>query len=575
MFKLKAAVAGLSMVLVCAGFLSLAGCGAGNQADQNAVMLLQKADQQRAQAQNLADLNALQASYDGLANDPGLSPTMRILMRGRQAQFRQERISMMVADLRSQELVIGRDVADIQRLAMEVAGAQSSVDALKSYDPANQIEKLQMRASEIEGSADQLVWNMPSPTAADPNGTVSESTLFAAKQAMETLAARIQQNEADTDAAHKLSAAKGDEAEMYLRRAEGETGDQQVDDTTKSANDRRDAALADDKAATLANGLARIKSNLDRVTDQEAGLEAAVKSINDQIQAQQTRWASISDQIQAQQKVEQALIGDVATSSTMTALATDLAAKLQDAAGLRDKINAELDTVIGQLNGTVMQCQLLRNQWLADVREKQDDPDVIIWKQAEETLHPMSFGLQLATALETKATVAAAKVRIDQLVYHLMNGQEVSVSDAASQFKNLDVTAVKGNAIEIPGITALLDSRKTGMDLPKAFADIQPPELAQSNDEVNKDFQDAVDAFDPQKFGAIDLGPAADQRRNIALTDGAEANRKWAEFDTMVGDTADAQTHTQAAADLEGQIDPSFALTAGAAAAHAPAQAAQ
>jgi hypothetical protein len=113
------------------------------------------------------------------------------------------------------------------------------------------------------------------------------------------------------------------------------------------------------------------------------------------------------------------------------------------------------------------------------------------------------------------------------------------------------------------------------MDLPKAFADIQPPELAQSNDEVNKDFQDAVDAFDPQKFGAIDLGPAADQRRNIALTDGAEANRKWAEFDTMVGDTADAQTHTQAAADLEGQIDPSFALTAGAAAAHAPAQAAQ
>ena len=72
MFKLKAAVAGLSMVLVCAGFLSLAGCGAGNQADQNAVMLLQKADQQRAQAQNLADLNALQASYDGLANDPGL-----------------------------------------------------------------------------------------------------------------------------------------------------------------------------------------------------------------------------------------------------------------------------------------------------------------------------------------------------------------------------------------------------------------------------------------------------------------------------------------------------------------------
>jgi predicted nucleic acid-binding Zn-ribbon protein len=399
-------------------------------------------------------------------------------------------------------------------------------------------------------------------------------TLFAAQQEVATLGTRIQQNQAETEAAHKLSAAKGDEAEVYLRRAEGETGDQQVDDTTTAANDRRDAALADAKAATLSNDLERMQSNLSRATDQETELAASLKSVNDQIQAQQTRWTSIGEQIKAQQKVEQSLIGDASSSSTIGALAKDLAARLQDAAGLREKINNELNAVIEQLRVTIVQCQQLRNEWVTDVQQKQDDPDVTIWKQAEETLHPMNFGLQMAAALETKASVAAAKVRIDQLIYHLMSGDQIAASAAAAHFKNLDVTAVKGNTIVIPGLSDLLDSKKTGIEKPKAFDDlpqIGPDDLAQAKDEVNKDFQDATDAFDPTKFGAIDSGPAADQRRNVALMDGAEANRQWAQFATMMGDASDAQNHSQAASDMESQIDPQFALTASATTANAAA----
>jgi hypothetical protein len=572
MSKLKAA-ARLSMAFVCAGMLSLAGCGAGQgQADRNAADLLQQADQQRAAAQNIDDLTPIQKSYDDLAGNHDLSRQMQIVIRGRQAQLRQERISMMVADLRSQELIISRDIEDIRQLAMQVGGAEASVDALKSYDPATQIDKLKTQAAQVQGSADQLTWTMPNPTAADPNGSVSLPTLFGAKQEIQTLDAQIQQNQSDIDAAHKLSAAKGDEAEIYLRRAEGETGDQQVDDATKAALDRRDAALADAKAASLSNDLERMKANRDRAADQETALQASVKLVNDQIQSDQARWAGITDQIKAQQKVEQTLIGDASGSSGISALANDLAAKLQDAAGIREKVNNELNTVIEQLNATVIQCQQLRNEWLTDVREKQDDPDVAIWKQAEETLHPMTFGLQVAAALQTRATVAAAKLRIDQLINRLMSGDQVSASDAATHFKNLDVTALKGNVIVVPGLNDLLDSKKTGMARPKALDDLPQiglDDLAQSKDDVNKAFQETVDAYDPQKFGATDSGPAADQRRNVALMDGAEANRKWAQFATMMGDTADAQTHTQAAADLEGQIDPTFELTASASAASA------
>jgi hypothetical protein len=581
MSTLKSA-ARLSILFVCAGMLSLAGCGSGQgQADRNAADVLQQADQQRAQAQNIDDLTPIQKSYDDLAGNHNLSRQMQIVIRGRQAQLRQERISMMVADLRAQELIIGRDIEDIRQLAMQVGGAESSVEALKSYDPTTQIEKLKTQAAQTEGSADQLTWTMSNPTPTDPNGSVSLPTLFAVKKEIETLGAQIQQNQADADAAHKLSAAKGDEAEIYLRRAEGETGDQQVDDATKAAHDRRDAAVADAKAATLANDLERMNAGRDRASDQETALEASIKLVNDQIQSDQARWASIGDQVLAQQKVEQGLIGDASESSGIGGLAKDLAGRLQDAAGLREKINTELNTVIEQLNATVVQCQQLRNEWLTDVREKQDDPDAIVWKQGEETLHPMTFGMQVAAALETRATVAAAKLRIDQLIYHLMTGDQVSASGAAAHFKNLDVTAVKGNVIQVPGLNDLLDSKKTGIAKPKAFDDlpqISPDDLAQAKDDVNKAFQETVDAYDPQKFGAIDSGPAADQRRNVALMDGAEANRKWAQFATMMGDTSDAQNHTQAATDLEGQIDPAFALSTSASAATAapaPARTAQ
>src|ERR1700728_172243 len=159
----------LSITFVCAGMLSLAGCGSGQgHADSNAADILQRADQQRAQAQNIDDLTPIQKSYDDLAGNHSLSKQMQIVIRGRQAQLRQERISMMVADLRSQELIIGRDIEDIRQLAMQVGGAEASVEALKSYDPTTQIEKLKTQAAQTEGSADQLTWTMSNPTAADP-----------------------------------------------------------------------------------------------------------------------------------------------------------------------------------------------------------------------------------------------------------------------------------------------------------------------------------------------------------------------------------------------------------------------
>jgi hypothetical protein len=166
--------------------------------------------------------------------------------------------------------------------------------------------------------------------------------------------------------------------------------------------------------------------------------------------------------------------------------------------------------------------------------------------------------------LQSRASVAAAKARIDRLIYAMFKGDQVTAADAASHFKKLDVTAMKG-PIKLPGIEELLNPQKTGVKMPEAFSDIppgDPDQLAQAKDDVNKAFQEAVDAYDPQKAGVTDSGPMADQRRNVALMCGAEVNRQWAQFATLVGDLSDADNHLQAAKELEAQIDPNFALTA-------------
>ncbi|MGD0542293.1 MAG: hypothetical protein ABSB33_12325 [Tepidisphaeraceae bacterium] len=569
MRKLSAGITVLSLALALVGFSLLNGCETSEQqADHAAQKAVETADQDRAKAQNLDDLVKVQKSYDDLTTPPNLqnlSRQMRVLVRSRQAQLRLERITMMVADLRQEELATTRTIEDIEQLAMQIAAAQASADALKAYDPASQGEKLETQEADIRGSADKLTWLMPNPTADNPSAKVTLPTIAALSDKIAALTGEIQRNQADTEAARKLSAAKGDEAEAFLRRAEGESGEQQVNDSTHAAEDRRDAALADSKADMMKVQLARMQSSLDQAQDEKASLEQAIKTLDAQLQAARTRWTSIADQIQGQQKVQQALIGAAAEETgpvTMWTLSQQLATHLQKAAAVREKIDNDLNAVIPQLTDAISQCGQLRTQWMTDLREKQDDPDAVIWRQAEETLHPAYFNLQLASALQTRASVAASKTRIDLMIAGMFDGYEVNPADAAGRFKSLVVAASK--PIKVVGLTALLDPQRTGVPVPQPFGDIvkaDPDQLKQEEDDVNKAYDTAVQRYDPQA-GATDSGPAADGRRNVALTGQAQANRAWAQFAEAIGDSDGAANHIHAAEEAEAQIDPSFHLLA-------------
>jgi predicted nucleic acid-binding Zn-ribbon protein/tetrahydromethanopterin S-methyltransferase subunit B len=572
MRKSFVSISALSLALALTGFSFLNGCETSEQqADHAAQKAVETADRDRAQAQDMDDLQKVQQSYDALTNPQSLqnlSRQVRVLVRSRQAQLRLQRITMMVADLREEELATTRTIDDIEQLALQIAAAQVSVDALKAYDPATQGEKLKAQITEIQGSSDKLTWMMPNPTPDNPDAKVALPTLAALQQKIDALNSEIQHNQDDTVAARKLSSAKGDEAENFLRKAEGESGDDQVNDSTRAAEDRRDAALADSKADTMKVTLARLQASLDEAQDQKSSMEGSVKTLEAQMQSQQTRWTSVSDQVQGQKKVQQSLIGasaDEAGPVTMWTLSQQLASHIQKAAAVREKIDNDLNAVIPQLNDAITQAGQLRSEWVTDLREKQDDPDAVIWRQAEETLHPAYFNLQLASALLTRASVAAAKTRIDVMIAQMFDGYAVNPADAAAHFKTLVVSASK--PIRVAGLTALLDPQRTGVAIPTPFSDLvkaDPDQLKQEVDDVNKAFDAAVQKYDPQS-GAIDSGPAADGRHNIALSGQAEANRAWAQFADMIGDSEGAANHTKAAEEAEAQIDPSFRLIATAA----------
>jgi hypothetical protein len=224
-----------------------------------------------------------------------------------------------------------------------------------------------------------------------------------------------------------------------------------------------------------------------------------------------------------------------------------------------------LNAVIAQLQTVISHCNQLRTTWREDENAQQGSPDVAVWHQAEETLHPMYFNLQMASALEARASVAAAKTRIDIMIERMFEGYTVSAADAGAQFKGLDVT-VPNQGIQVPGLTALLDKTRTGVDMPKAFGDLAPLDpdaMKQEEDDANKAFSETADAYGEQRFGATDSGPAADERKNVALLGAAQLNHQWADFATMIGDSSGAADHEKAADDAQSQIDPTFTLAAG------------
>jgi hypothetical protein len=259
------------------------------------------------------------------------------------------------------------------------------------------------------------------------------------------------------------------------------------------------------------------------------------------------------------------IVGSDANARAIAVLAQDLARNMAAANTLREKINNDINTVVPQLNTAITLCNTLRQDWVTSIREKQDDPDAVIWRQAQETLHPMYFNLQVASALESRASVAAGKARIDRLIYNMYGGHKVEAAEIAGRLKNLAIPPTNG-PIQVPGITELLKKEKTSVEMPKEFGDVPTPDsdaLKQDEDDANKAFQEAVDAYD-KKFASTDSGPAADQRRNLALAGEAHTDREWSQFAAFIGDSAGAQNYLHAAQDAESQIDPSFTLAANA-----------
>jgi predicted nucleic acid-binding Zn-ribbon protein len=573
--------AALSLAVSLASLSFLTACeDAQRRADRDVQSQVDVADQAGAKATTLDDLDDVQRSLDSLASQPGLSTEMQIIVRGRQAQLRYQRILLMMSDLGNQEQAASRSIDDINQLAAQVASCEASMDAVKSYDPSFQSETLKGQEAQLQGAADKLTWTAAvpgtTPGAAAPDASADSPTLFAINAEIDSLTGKIADVNQKIDAAKKESGAQRDQAENLTRASEGKTGNDQLNAMTAASEAQRKSELADASVFALQNTMTNLQADLARAQDQKTAMTDAVGSFDAQIQALQTRWANLQQQNQAQQDLIKRLIGDPSDKSvaSISQRAGDLSSQLKSIGDLRDKVNTELTSVITQFGQAASLASQLRTDTMTEIGDHPNDPDVIIWKQKQETLHPGNYSLQEAAAKAALASVAANKTHLDLAIARMFDGYTVSSEQAAAKLRALNLPP--GKEIKIAGLSDLLDRSKTGVDIPAAFADlgkISREDLKLEIADVKKDFDDALQSYE-ERFGATDSGPSAAERKNVSLTGSAAAHQEYAHFLYEVGDAPAAREQSNAANDDLAQVDPTFQALATAATAQ-PAPPAQ
>lgn len=545
---LKSGAIGRAFIVAASSamFLFAAGC---DDAQQRAVRVartgMAKAELDQAAAGTPQAMQSVEREYDALAGEASLlPPEMQILIHGHQGSVRFDRAVMFLGDLQSKQLLIIRTVNNLEKLAMQVQGAEQSIDALQSYDPSTQIAAIQAKETAIRGT-----------DPGDVNSTdISSATLAQLSARIDHLNSQIAQNQTQTQTLQKTRDDASNQADALTRKAEGETGDQQMQDTLSASQFRRQAGDAGAQLDTLAAQLSQLHSQLDAAQAQQSALQNSLTALDTQIQAIQTGWSSIQDQIKAQQQVVQQLIGSDSDStnttgaSTIAQLAAQLSSLQNDASTQRSVVYAELDKAIAELGQAFMQADQLRQSLMRQTTVSPTAADVAIWKQTMETLHPMYYNQQKAAALEARASAAADEVVIENSIARLLDGYQVNAS-----------TQPSAQPVQIPGLTALLDRSKTGVDMPQALASLHRSDadtIKQMKDDVDAKFNAVLTAYN--YHNAIDSGDASLQRVNAARMGRVLANRQWANYAMMIGDTDAAENHLRDADSDESQIPLEF-----------------
>jgi hypothetical protein len=557
MFMRSSVSLSFRLAAVCALGLALAGCDTKQRmADNDAEAKMRTADAARLAAADVDQLQNVANQYDSLAASiSDLSPRMHILIRAHQAQVHFDVATLMLADLRSKEQGITRTINGIENLAVQVAGSQASVATLQAYDPSQQIDAIHAKEAVIQGSPGDVA-----------TGSGSSPTIAGVSALIDKLNDQISKATAQKQALDQSRQQALQQADDLTRKAEGETGDQQLQDTVSASNMRKSAGEADANIDAISNQIDRMQADLASASAQKTALDAAVAALEAQIQALQTGWASIQQQVDAQKTLQQQIIGtdaaaaDTTESQTVTiaVLATQLSSMLTDAGTLRDSLNTQLDSAISNFSDAASSASQLRGVLLPKVTGLSPSPDAMIYQETLSTLNPTYFTLQKAAAMQDEASVAGSNAVIQTLLAQMFDGYQV----------------VSGSqTVNVPGLKVILDKDKTGVDMPQSVASLPHPDpdsIKQMVTDANSKFSDALDTYN-QRSG-VDSGPAAIAQANLALLGRVATNHKWAQYATLLGDADGASQHLRDADSDDSQIDPAF-RTAGQVAPKPPAPA--
>jgi hypothetical protein len=415
----RPALSGAAVLLFAVG---LAGCDNDErQADRQVQRDLAEARQILAEG---GDVDTAQRKLEDAAGNEAASASVRAAADAALAQRELELAHDLTGRINRLELDLSRIVWEIKQLAYQVHSSGSSVAGYQKFDPKPDRDAIAAKVVEAQGGPGKLTWS--------PDGNTQVPTLSAIKQEISRIEGEISQRQDQVKNLHEQRSRLLDSAEQASSQAEQLKGERAVEVFKRSSDLRKqsgDVAVQIDK---LEAEIVRFQRALAISQGQQVAVNELIAQLQDQGSTLDAGWKEIEKQIQRQQQLSRQILGESAGGGSAAGAEPQPAAPAAPAveeAAATDHTLASAGKPIAlkaeQLNTIVAELRKLRAQVLehadkaskhfndaythadalrSDLESKTRDPanagrpEITAWKALQQTMEPMQFALQNASA---------------------------------------------------------------------------------------------------------------------------------------------------------------------------------
>lgn len=310
---------------------------------------------------------------------------------------------------------VARNEIDLHRLALEMEQLRALVEtgntmvaSYQKHDPAGTVTKINAMIAKATGQGADGFW-------------IDEGeTKFLTQNALKQKISQLQQQEASLVAkVNELTSQRSaalEQGETLTRESLSQSGKESVETYNKGAAQRREAAARAIEIDQANSALVPVRADLAVAQGQLMVVDAAIAQLSGQVKQLNAGWAQVKEQIDAQLASSKRIVGDTSTQDQVSIAAkgvvfSNLAKSTSD---LRESAVSLLNDASRHYGEAVTDADRLRQELQARTLDPAlaDAPEMVAWKAMLQTVDPVLYKVQQASALQALATLHAGRASV-------------------------------------------------------------------------------------------------------------------------------------------------------------------